>query len=132
MNTVKEEPRIDESQPGNSQEDGDDIGEIEGYGRQGENRVRRNRTRKIQKARKDANESGRPDGTDGGPGEIVHHCEVTAIGETPIAAEGVHRPGTSLKGSLDDEESGETDESPQEEGSGFSDSRGHDLVFPSE
>lgn len=121
-----------ESQPGNSQEDRDDIRKIQGYGRQGENRVRRNWARKVQKAGKDSNNGGRPDGTDGGPGETVHHREVTMIRETLVSAEGVHRPGTGLKCSLDDEESGETDESPQEEGSGFSYPRGHDLIFPSE
>ena len=117
------------SRTGNSQEDGNDIREIEGYGRQGENRVCRNWTCKVQKAGKNANKSGDPDRTDGGSSVIVHHCKVAAIWESLIAAEGVHGPGTGLKGSLDDEEGGEADESPQEEGSVFSDPRGHDLIF---
>ena len=50
------------------------------------------------------------------------------IRETLIATKCIHGPGTSLEGCLDDEESGEADESPEEEGSGFSDPHGHDLI----
>jgi hypothetical protein len=120
-----------ESQSGNSQEDGNDIRQIEGHSSQGENCIHRSWTSKVQKARKDSDQSGDPDHTDGGSSVIVHHREITTIRETFIAAESIHSSRTSLEDSLDDEESGKTYESPEEEGSGFSNSQGHDLI-PSE
>jgi hypothetical protein len=117
-----------ESRAGNLQEDGNDIRQIECHSCQREDRVRRDWASKVQKAREDCYQSGDPDRTDGGSRVIVHYCEEATIRETLITAKGVHGSGTSLKGSLHDKESGEADESPEEEGSGFSDSHCHDLT----
>lgn len=117
-----------ESRAGNLQEDWNYIRQIECHSRQREDRICRNRTSKVQKTRKDRYQSGDPDRTDGGSSVIVYYREEAAIRETLVAAEGIHSPRTSLKGSLDDEESGEADERPEEEGSGFSNSRGHNLI----
>ena len=113
---------------GDSQEDGNDVRQIEGYRSQRKNCISRDRASKIQKARKDREEGGEPDCADGGSGVIVHHCEVTAVWETFITTEGVNGSRTSLEGSLYDKESGEADESPEEEGSGFPDPHSHDLI----
>lgn len=117
-----------ESRAGNLQEDGDDVRQIECHSRQRENRVRRNWASKVQKTREDRYRSGDPDRTDRGSSITVHYREEATVRETLIAAEGIHSSGTSLKGRLDDEESGEADEGPEEESSGFSDSHGHDLI----
>ena len=117
-----------ESRAGNLQEDGNDIRYIECHSCQREDRVRCGWTNEVQKTRKDCHQGRDPDRTDRGSSIIVHYREETTIRETLIAAEGIHSSGKSLKASLDDEESSEADENPEKEGSGFSDSRGHDLI----
>jgi hypothetical protein len=111
MNFVQQGPHR-EHQLGSLQKNGDDIRQVEGDSCQRKDRVRRNWTRKVQKSGKDPDKSGNPDSADRGTGIIIHHGKVATIWEAFVTAEGIHGPGTSLEGGLDDKESCEADESP--------------------
>jgi hypothetical protein len=87
---------------------------------------------KVQKTRKNYDKRDDPNRTDEGSSVIVHHCKVAAIRENLVTVEGVHDTRTNLKGILDEEESCEAGESPQEGGCRVSDPHGHDQIFPSE
>lgn len=54
--------------------------------------------------------------------------EEAAVGETVVAGEGVDSSGAGLEGCLDDEEGGEADPHPEEEGAAGAHAEVHDLM----
>lgn len=95
---------------------------------QRENRIRRHRARKVQEPRQNTEERRKPDRTDRRLCPRVDFAEEASVWESVVAGEGVDGSGAGLQCCLDDEEGGEADPDPEEEGAASTHAKIHDLA----
>lgn len=104
------------------------IAQIQRHRRQREDRIRRHRAGEVQEPRQNTENRREPDRTDRRVRPRADFSEEAAVWETMVAGEGIDGSGAGLEGCLNDEESGEADPYPEEEGAAGAHAEVHDLV----